>query len=97
MKINNILNKNEIENVNVNNAVNADGESHSRRSLLSILRSSLFTLSSSLYVICIGVLGLIVSYILGWTNYNVVTWLFVIIIVIGVIMYTIMLKRESKY
>lgn len=89
--------------VSVNEKLNTEKgkESAAKRiftSAASLFRKSLsLILRYSLYIVLVGVLGLILSYIFDWTDHNFVTFIFVFMIIIGVVLQVIMLKRESRY
>lgn len=65
---------------------------------LSSLSKVVATVASwAFYIVAFGLAGLVVSYFLGWTDYNAVTFLFLSIVILGAALYVVRLKRESRY
>ena len=53
--------------------------------------------SLGLSMVYAGVLIMVVSFLLGWTNYNAVLAIEIILIIAGVITHYYILKKASKY
>lgn len=48
-------------------------------------------------LLCLGVVLFTVAFLLGLTHYNVVTLSCLLLIIAGVVLHVVILKRQSKY
>lgn len=48
-------------------------------------------------MLCGGVLLLVIGFLIGWTHYNTYTLLSLLLVIAGVVIHVVHVKRQSKY